>query len=304
MRITNNTMTNNFLTSLNKSLQRESKLQEQLADGKNIHRPSDDPIKAVRSLRYNTSLALNTQYTRNAQDAQSWMQTSDTAMQDLSSIMNSIKEKVVQASNGTNPQDAVQAIGADVDGLINQIVNLGNTKVGDRYVFAGQKDKTTPFTRVGDVITYNGDANKISMPIQPGVVSPSQDSVNLTGQDVFGGTDGLSILNDLIAIKQHLQSGTTADQQWLSNTGLSTLDADHSQMLQSHTQLGSRMSMYKMAQNMMENNNTTINQDLANNDDLDITKAITDLKTNETVYQTALQAGAKIMQKSLADFLS
>ena len=302
MRITNNTMTNNFLTSLNKSLQRETKLQEQLADGKNIHRPSDDPIKVVRSLRYNTSLALNTQYTQNAQDAQSWMQTSDTAMQDLSSIMNSIKERVVQASNGTNPQDAVQAIGADVDGLINQIVNLGNTKVGDRYVFAGQEDKTTPFTRVGDVITYNGDANKISMPIQPGVVSPSQDSVNLTGQDVFG--SNMSILNDLIAIKQHLQSGTTADQQWLSDTGLSTLETDHSQMLQSHTQLGSRMSMYEMAQNMMEGNNTTIQQDLANNDDLDITKAITDLKTNETVYQTALQAGAKIMQKSLADFLT
>ena len=302
MRITNNTMTNNFLTSLNKSLQRESKLQEQLADGKNIHRPSDDPIKSVRSLRYNTSLALNVQYTQNAQDAQSWMQTSDTAMQDLSSIMNSIKEKVVQASNGTNPQSAVQAIGADVDGLLNQVVNLGNTKVGDRYVFGGQQDKTPPFTRTGDVITYTGDANKISMPIQPGVVSPGQDSVNLTGQDVFG--DKMSVLNDLIAIKQHLQSGTKDDQQWLSDTGLATLEIDHAQMLQSHTQLGSRMSMYEMAQNMMEENNTTINQDLANNDDLDITKAITDLKTNETVYQTALQAGAKIMQKSLADFLT
>jgi len=124
MRITNNTMTNNFLNSLNKSLQRESNLQEQLADGKIIHRPSDDPIKAVRSLRYNTSLALNAQYTQNAQDAQSWMETSDSAMSDLSSIMTSIKEKVVQASNGTNPQDAVQAIGADIDGLINQAVTL------------------------------------------------------------------------------------------------------------------------------------------------------------------------------------
>jgi len=302
MRITNNTMTNNFLTSLNKSLQRETKLQEQLADGKNIHRPSDDPVKSVRSLRYNTSLALNTQYTQNAQDAQSWMQTTDTAMQDLSSIMNSIKEKVVQASTGTNSQAAVQAIGADVDGLLNQIVNIGNTKIGDRYVFGGQDDKTVPFTRVGDVITYNGDNNKISMPIQPGVVSPTQDSVNLTGQDVFGAN--MSTLNDLIAIKQHLQTGTTADQQWLSDTGLSTLETDHDQMLQSHTQLGSRMSMYEMAENMLKNNNTTINQDVANNDDLDITKAITDLKTNETVYQTALQAGAKIMQKSLADFLT
>ena len=302
MRITNNMMTNNFLSSLNKSLQRESNLQEQLADGKAIHRPSDDPIKTVRSLRYNTSLALNDQYTQNAQDAQSWMTTTDSAMSDLSSIMISIKEKIVQASDGSNPQAAVQAIGTDVDGLLNQIVNLGNTKIGDRYVFGGQQDKIPPFTRTGDTITYNGDLNKISMPIQPGVVNPTQDSVNLTGQDVFG--TNMSILTDLVAIKQHLASGTTADQQWLANTGLSAIDADHSQMLQSQTQLGSRMSMYEMAQNMMEGSNTNINQDIATNDDLDITKAITDLKTNETVYQTALQAGAKILQKSLADYLS
>ena len=302
MRITNNTMTYNFLNGLNKSLDREYKLQEQLADGQIIHRPSDDPTKVVRSLRYNTSLALNTQYTQNAEDAQSWMQTTDGAMSDLSSIMTSIKEKVVQASNGSNPQDAVQAIGTDIDGMINQIVNIGNTKIGDRYVFGGQNDKTPPFTRAGDVIKYSGDDKKISMPIQPGVVNSSQDSVNLTGQDVFG-TGGLSILNELIVIKQHLQTGTTADQQWLSNIGLSTLDTDHSQILKAQTQIGSRMSMYEMAKNMLDAHNTTITQDLSSNNDLDIPKAVTDLKTNESVYQTALQAGAKIMQLSLADYL-
>lgn len=295
-------MTNNFLSSLNKSLARESNLQEQLADGKAIHRPSDDPVKTSRSLRYNTSLSLNTQYTQNAKDAQSWMQTTDSAMSDLSSIMISIREKVVQAGDGSNPQAALQALGTDIDGMINEMVNVGNTKLGDRYVFAGQQDQTLPLIRTGDVITYNGDTNKISMPIQPGVATPGQDSVNLTGQDVFGAN--MSALNNLIAIKQHLMSGTPTDQQWVSTTGLANLDTDHTQMLQSYTELGSRMSMYQMAQNMMEGTGTTINQDIANNDDLDITKAITDLKTNETVYQTALQAGAKIMQKTLADFLS
>jgi len=311
MRITNNIMTYNFLNGLNKSLERESKLQEQLSDGQIIHRPSDDPTKAVRSLRYNTSLALNTQYTQNAEDAQSWMKTSDGAMSDLSSIMISIKEKVVQASNGTNPQDAVQAIGNEIDGLINQVINIGNTKIGDRYVFGGQQDKTAPFTRTGDDIKYNGDAFKISMPIQPGTVNPNQDSVNLTGADLFG-TDlsvakdgtGMSILNDLIAIKTHLQSGTKTDQTWLSETGLASLDTDHSQILKSQTKLGSRMSMYEMAKNMLDNNNTIITQDLSSNNDLDVPKAITDLKTNESVYKTALEAGAKIMQLSLADFLN
>ncbi|WP_378950666.1 flagellar hook-associated protein FlgL [Pelosinus sp. sgz500959] len=302
MRITNNTMTYNFLNSLTKNLEKESKIQEQLADGKIIHRPSDDPIKAVRSLRNNTSLSVNTQYTQNAKDAQSWMQTTDGAMSDLSSIMTSIKEKVVQASNGTNDQQAVQAIGTDIDGLINQIVNIGNTKIGDRYIFAGQKDKTTPFVRSGDVVTYDGDLNKISMPLQPGMVSPNQDSVNLTGKDVFG-SGGTEILNNLLEIKQHLMSGTSADQQWLSSTGLANLDTDHASILQAQTALGSRMSMYEMAGNMLEGNNTIITQDLASNEDLDIPKAVTDLKTSETVYQTALQAAAKIMQVSLADFL-
>ncbi|MBP2628681.1 MAG: flagellar hook-associated protein 3 [Firmicutes bacterium] len=302
MRITNNTMTYNFLNGLNKSLDREYKLQEQLSDGQIIHRPSDDPTKVVRSLRFNTSLTLNTQYIQNAQDAQSWMQTTDGAMSDFSSIMISIKEKVVQASNGSNSQEAVQTIADDIDGMINQVINIGNTKIGDRYIFAGQQDKSTPFTRTGDTITYNGDTNKISMPIQPGVVSPDQDSVNLTGEDVFGAN--MSILNNLIAIKQHLQSGTKADQTWLSETGLSTLDTDHSQILKAQTQIGSRMSMYDMAKNMLDAQNTTITQDLASNSDLDIPKAVTDLKTNENVYKTALQAGAKIMQLSLADFLN
>lgn len=295
-------MTYNFLSSLNKNLEKESKIQEQLADGKVIHRPSDDPIKAVRSLRYNTSLALNTQYTQNAKDAQSWMQVTDGAMSDLSSIMTSIKEKVVQASNGTNDQEAVQAIGANVDALINQVVNIGNTKIGDRYVFAGQADKTTPFSRSGDTVTYSGDYNKISMPIQPGGVSPDQDSVNLTGSDVFG-AGGTTILKNLLEIKERLVSGTAADQQWLSNTGLANLETDHAAILQSQTKLGSRMSMYEMATNMLEGNNTIITKDLSSNEDLDIPKAITDLKTSEAVYQTTLQAGAKIMQVSLADFL-
>lgn len=303
MRITNNTMTNNFLSSINKSLEKENNIQTQLADGKAIHNPSDDPVKAVRSLQYSTSLALNQQYSQNAQDAQSWMQTTDNAMQDLSSIMNSVKEQVVQASNGTNTQADVQAIGANVDGLINQMINIGNTKLGDRYVFAGQKDKTTPFTLASDggSVNYAGDTGKISMPIQPGVASPTQDSVNLTGEDVFG--SGMSIMKNLLEIKKCLQSGTTADQQWLSTTGLANLDVDHSQMLQAETALGSRMSMYTSAANTLDSNNNVITQNQSTNDDVDVTKAIMDFKNSQNVYTTALQVGAKIMPTSLADFL-
>ncbi|GBG57945.1 flagellar hook-associated protein FlgL [Sporomusaceae bacterium FL31] len=302
MRITNNTITYNFLTSLNKSLERQNAIQEQLSDGKILHRPSDNPVKTIRSLRFNTNLAQNEQFTQNLKDAKSWMDTTDGAMSDLSSIMTNIKELVVQASTGSNPQDAIQTIGKSVDNLINQIVTIGNTKLGDRYVFAGQNDKTQPFTRNGDIITYFGDSSKISMPIQPGVATPTQDSVNLSGVEVFG-ANGNEVLNHLLEIKQHLDSGTTEDQVWLSNTGLGYLDADHASILQSHTELGTRMSAYDMALNMMEGQNVVITGDVAANEDLDIPKAIIDFKTSESIYKTALSVGARIMPPSLVDFL-
>ena len=301
MRITNNTMSYNFLSSLNKSLEKASKIQAQLADGRAIHAPSDDPIKVVRSLRFSTSMELNNQYTQNAQDALSWMSTSDDDMQGLSAIMISIKEQVVQASNGTNPQTAVRTIGDAVDNLINQMINIGNSQLGGRYIFAGQNDKTTPFTRSGDVITYNGNKQKISMPIHPGIATPSQDSVNLTGEDVFG--PNMKILTDLIEIKNRLKSGTGADQQWLSNTGLANLEDGHTKMLQSHTELGSRMSMYEMAKTMLDSSNTIIAGEQATNDSVDVAKGIIDYKNAENVYKTALQIGARIMPMSLVDFL-
>lgn len=305
MRITNNTITYNFLTSLNKSLERQNTIQEQLSDGKSIHRPSDDPVKAIRSLRFNSNLKQNDQFTQNLKDARSWMETTDSAMSDLSSVMINIKELVVQASTGSNPQDAVQTIGKSVDNLINQIITIGNTKLGDRYVFSGQTDKTQPFKRDDTAvppISYAGDSSKISMPIQPGTANPNQDSVNLTGIDIFG-AGGTEVLNHLMEIKQHLDSGTIADQNWLSTTGLEYVDTDHANMLQSQTELGTRMSAYDMALNMLEGQNVVITGDVSANEDLDIPKAIIDFKNSENIYKTALSVGARIMPTSLADFL-
>lgn len=307
MRITNNTMNYNYLSSLNKALEKEYNIQAQLSDGKALHTPSDDPVKVARSLRFRTNLALNEQYNQNISDAQSWMKTTDANMQDLDEMMISIKEKVIQGSTGTNPQTAVQTIGTAVDDMINHIITIANSKQGDRYIFAGQNDKTAPITRSvdpltnKDIITYNGDNLRISMPIQPGVANPTQDSVNLTGEDVFG--PNMEILTHLLEIKDKLLEGTTAAQEWLSTTGLANLEKDTDLMLQAHTKLGTRMASYEMAQNMLENSNTIITGDLAINDEIDVAKAIMDYKNAENVYKTSLQIGAKILPMSLADFL-
>ena len=240
MRITNNMITNSYLTSFNSALERQNKLQEQLSDGKVIHRASDDPVRAVRSLKYNTNLAENEQFTQNVKDATSWMETTDSAMSELNSILTRAKELVVSADS-TKSTESMQALGKELDGLIDAAVTIGNTQIGDRYLFAGQMDKTKPLERQTitdpatglnvEVVTYNGDTNKISMPSQTGLVNPVQDSVNLTGIEAFGPAENytdtvsgtttvtLKSLNDLIKIKNELLRTSTVSQ---SNTSSGT----------------------------------------------------------------------------------
>lgn len=189
MRISNNMSVNNYLRNLNNTTARQYLLQQQLGDGKALHRPSDDPIKTVRSLTFNSSLRANTKLTESNRDALSWMNNSDTAMNDMSTIMIRIKELVVQAGN-PNPDMSQNAIGNQIDTLINELVTLGNSKVGNRYLFAGQSDQIQPFRRETvngqDTVVYYGDLNKIAMRIQTGAVDPYQDSVGLNGAELFG----------------------------------------------------------------------------------------------------------------------
>lgn len=305
MRVSNNNMTYGFLSSLNKSQQRQTVLNEQLSDGKAIHRPSDDPIRVIRSMRFQSNLEQNDQFTQQVKDAQSWMDTTDSAIQSLDSLVIRAKELVIRAV-GPNPDVAFTAAAEELDGLINSAVDLGNTKLGSRYVFAGQMDTTTPFTRDPStgIVTFNGDNNPVSMKIAPGAVSPENDAINVTANSVFG--SNMELFNELNAIKNKLATGnlTETDLKDLSSNGIATVESIENRVVKAHAELGARMSNYEMMQNILEDNSNIITADLAGAEDLDVPRAIIDFKTAESVYRTALSVGARIMPPSLADYLS
>lgn len=297
--------------------------QEQLSDGKLVHRPSDDPVRAIRSLRLNTDLMSNDQYVQNAKDAQSWMNQTDSSLGGMGNIMQKARELVID-SVSSNPSIAYTTAAKEMDGLINQAIELANAQNGDRYIFAGQQDKVVggPFERKTitiagtptEVVVYKGDDNKLSMRVQPGAPSPNQDSVNVTGEDVFGPMTTVqdSVTNDiytistsfrdLLAIKEQLESGAP-DQIYMSTTALTNIDAANDRVLLAQTNIGARMAAYEMSQNLLEKNYVTISENVAANDDVDLAKLTIDFKNSENIYNAALAVGAKIMPQSLVDFL-
>ena len=134
----------NYQQSLNNAYQQQGKLFEQ-ADGSSLHRASDNPINYAKLLRYNVSETENNQYLENIKTASSWMKQSDDIMIHMTEMMQTLKEKSVHAANSDNSEDDYAAIHKEMFAHMQELVSVANSQIGDRYLFAGQKDLTKPF---------------------------------------------------------------------------------------------------------------------------------------------------------------
>ncbi|MDY6348929.1 MAG: flagellar hook-associated protein FlgL [Selenomonas sp.] len=145
IRVSSNQMVYNYKKQLNDANNRKDKLMEQ-GDGSKLHRPSDDSVAYTKYLRYDTSEQENEQYQKNVSTGISWMKASDAALVSMTDIQTTFKEKTVAAANGDKTNEDMAAIGKEMEAEIQELVSLGNTQQGDRYIFAGQKDTTQPFS--------------------------------------------------------------------------------------------------------------------------------------------------------------
>ena len=135
----------NYKVGLNRAYEKQTKLFEQ-ADGSSIHRGSDDPIAYSKLLRYNVSQAENEQYQKNVNNAVSLMKTETATLDNMTTRSKTIVEKTIQAANTYNTSADFESIAKEMFSSIEEIMSLCNTQQGDRYIFAGQKDITEPFT--------------------------------------------------------------------------------------------------------------------------------------------------------------
>lgn len=148
MRITNQMMTNSMLGHINGNKRNMSKLESQYSSGKKIQRPSDDPIIAVRALKLRSNLTELSQYVeKNIPDAESWMEVTESAMDNMNDIIRAMNTYCVQGSSDTLTAKERTNILQNLTQLKEQIYQEGNSQYAGRYVFTGYKtDKPLIYT--------------------------------------------------------------------------------------------------------------------------------------------------------------
>ena len=152
MRITTKMMQNTALRNLNTCKTREQKLTEQMATGKKISKPSDDPIIAIRSLKLNSSLDKIMQYSdRNAADAESWLKLTESAITTVVDIIGGdtgLKHMLTQAAAQYNTAEDRMTIMQDLLNKVKEIYATGNADSAGKSIFTGfRTDLPLAFTK-------------------------------------------------------------------------------------------------------------------------------------------------------------
>jgi flagellar hook-associated protein 3 FlgL len=300
-RITPAMVTGSTVNDINSALSSLERSSNELSSGRKILEPSDNPFGASQVINLQSQLDGLSSYASNAQEAASWTTTSESAMTNMSQVLQHVRQLLVQSANGTYNQGDLNSLATEVSQLTEAVKQDANVQYAGQYVFAGTKTTTSPYQQ-GEVDTYAGNSESISRSIGPGAsVTVNTDISSLLGNGQAS-KDG-KLLDVLRTISQHLSEGTIESKAALGSTDLKGLEASIETLGQLQAVNGSTTDQLQTAASRIEGIQLSITKTLSNTEDTNIAETSIAFSNEQAAYTAALRAAATIVQESLLNFL-
>lgn len=187
MRISTIQIYNRGISAIQDVTQQQQKTQEQLATGKRVLTPADDPVASTRILELNQELSINKQFQRNIELAEGRLALQDDRFGGINEVVQRIRELAITSGNGSLAKDDLNSIGAEVEERLEQLAGLLNSRdASGEYVFSGYQGGTQPFQKSDSgSYEYKGDQGLRFVQVETGV----RIATTANGQDVFEDVD-------------------------------------------------------------------------------------------------------------------
>jgi flagellar hook-associated protein 3 FlgL len=288
MRVTDSMLRASALRELAASSTNLARSQEQVATTRRLNRPSDDPAQVREAVKLHDGIAELEQFTRNIETAGRSLSAAEAAIAAAGEAIQRARELAIQGASDTVSAADRLLMAQEVGQIPDQLVQLAATKVGDSYIFSGFRTDVPPYA--SPVGAYQGDAGAVIARIAPGTAMP----VNVFGDAVFG--PALAALNQLQA---ELAAGTRVSQGTIA-----ALDAGQAALLAGRATIGARQNRLDETTAYLDQATVAAKQLLSQLEDVDMTKAISQLSEHQLSYEAALKVNATILQQTLMDYLS
>jgi flagellar hook-associated protein 3 FlgL len=145
-----------------------SRTQQQIASGKRVQTPADDPVAAVHIMELQRALAESDQFTRNADMAKNRLTLEEQALADANTLIQRVREQTIQGNNGSVDPASRRMLATEVRSRLKELVDIANRRdANGEFLFSGYASMTQPFAQSGTTIDYFGDQGNRALQIGP-----------------------------------------------------------------------------------------------------------------------------------------
>lgn len=287
------------IARINMQRSRLTVLEERLASGKRINRPSDDPAGAEMVLNLKTSVKQLEQFQRNAQAVNLKLISADDALGNYATTLDRVKTLVSRGLSETSTPQTREAVAVELDSIRNSLMSLANTRSGDEYVFGGTRQNAPPFDPVTAAPAGSAAVSQF-VQIEPGATPIA---AGVTAETVFADSTSTIFADLTNAIAALRGTGDpVADKATLQNT-MSRLTVYSDLASVAQAQIGANMNAADNAIDNLSTNLLAFDERITEIEGDDFAETAFGIKQAEQALEATLQVAAN-GRRSLFDFLS
>ena len=305
MRVTFNAFPDTLLGRLQSLGSEQNKALTQLSTGQRISAPSDDAPAMQRILNLRTEKKQNQQFHRNATDGLEKSKVSFSSLEQIKDLLVRASELAAGVNGASSPNEYF-AKSSEINQLIEQGLNVGNTKLRGSYLFAADSPENPAFTATRDsqnkitAITYAGSQHDSAIRI-------GEDTEIKVGSSVPENEKIETVLNKLIALRNAMDAPASATKSetviGMRGQGTDNLDQLENDILSSISRAGTIQYRLETAMRDLEVRYEATEQLISKDADVDFAEATVRLNRSQMAYQAAIQSGAMIQRNSLLDYV-
>ncbi len=305
MRIATTTANQQVIDNISKQQTQLAEARSRMASGLRVDKPSDDPAAAAQAERVRSRQARLDAESRMLDAAKTTLQHAEGAMSSGIEELQSAREMLLSASNGTLAADDREGFAVQLRGTLSNLLAIANRENGNgSYIFGGAGSESAPFVEAG-AIAYQpqtGVQQTASDPALP--VTQDGSATFMAIPDGAGGTR--SVFAALESAALALEDDSLSDEQVqaeLTST-LGNVDGAMDRLSMARTRIGESLRIIDSRTNLNDVDSVNLEQRLGELIDLDYAKALGDFTAAQTASEAAMQTYASVARLTLFNYLS
>lgn len=259
--------------------------------GEEVAKASDNPSAVGSIVSCRSDLVKGERYVENCKHVQDNLSTSEIYLNSVEELMTRAKEIAVAGANDSLSASDKATYADEVSQLQDELLDLANTQVAGKYLFAGYNDQTLPFS--GDPVVYNGTSDHQMIEISPGATVAK----NITGEELF--MSPVNLFTALEDLQTALASGDSANV----SAQLTPLEEAADQVRTQLSSLGNISARMDDMVSMHENALLLVDSTLSRHQDADLTEVLSEIAKMELSLEATMQVTARVSSLSLMDYL-